>query len=63
MRCVPEKLPVLSGLAAYVVTVMKLLLSSVAFFPALFIFPYFLYTACDFYHQKKTAMVRVKVQK
>lgn len=63
MRCVLEKLPPLSGLAAHVVTVMKLLLSSIAFFRALFIFPCFLYTACDFHHHKKTAMVRDKKQK
>lgn len=63
MRCVLEKLPALSRLAAHVITDMKLLLPSIASFPALFIFPYFLYTACDFYHQKKAAMVRVKIQK
>lgn len=32
MGCVPEKLPALSGLAAHVVTAMKLLLSSLDFF-------------------------------
>lgn len=39
MRCVLEKLPPLGGLAAHVVTVMKLLLSSIAFFLCIVHFP------------------------